>query len=258
MKMRFEFGILVLMLAAGHLVSAEQGPSLRVFAVPATNAIRLREPFKMALRVENASGTNQSVRVMTCSWDDEWRSSNTNVTFMGWDCEKNNMHDVVIPPGGVYTNEAPMMIYNLIPDQEISFRMGFTSIGSTQTWWSGEIKLHILPPDTWQRGVKFYRDRNHDGKIDWEVSGETWMGHAVEPLKMIDAGQGRVTQEWTGQGVDTYKVDTNFDDFYDLSYGAGGTNGQVQWTKPIHERVPRLNKDFVPRQKEEWMDWWKG
>jgi hypothetical protein len=261
MKVRIELGIVVLWLAMGHRVSAQQGqalPALRVFASPSTNAVRVREPFKMALRVGNPTGTNQTIGVMTCSWEDEWQCSDTNVSWIGWDCTRNNSHTVIIPPGGAYTNEATMMIYNLIPDKELSFRMGFTSMGSTQTWWSGEVKLDILPPDTWTRGGRFYRDRNHDGKIDWEVSGETWMGHAVVPVKMIDLGQGRVTEEWTGQGVDTYKVDTNFDGFYDLSYGAGGTNGQIQWTKPIHERVPVVDKDYVPRQKEEWMEWWKG
>jgi hypothetical protein len=248
------------LLATGHLGLAEDGqslPALRVFAVPSTNNERVREPFQMALRVENPLRTNQTITVMTCSWEEEWQSSNTNVIFQGWNCEKNFSRAVILSPGGVYTNQATMMIDNLISDKELSFRMGFTSIGSTQTFWSGEIKLHILPPDTWQRGARFYRDRNHDGKIDWEVSGETWMGHAVQPFKMIDAGQGRVTQEWTGQGVDTYKADTNFDGFYDVSYGAGGTNGQIQWTKRIHEWVPVVGKGYEARQKEAWMDWWK-
>lgn len=243
------------LLAASDLVLAQQAPALRVVAIPSTNSVRLREPFKMAVRVENATGTNQTIGVMTCSWFDEWQVSNTNVTWVGWDCTKNNSHVLVIPPRGAYTNNGTMMIYNLIADKELSFRMGFTSIVSTQTFWSGEVKLQILPPDTWTRGAQFYRDRNHDGKIDWEVSGETWMGHTIG--KMIDLGQGRVTQEWTGQGVDTYKVDTNFDGFYDLAYGAGGTNGQVQWTKPIHEPVPVVGGDFEPREKEEWMDAWK-
>jgi hypothetical protein len=262
MKARFKLAILVALLAASHWVSAQQAQpqsllALRVFAVPATNSVRVREPFKMALRVENPTGTNQTLRVMSCSWDDEWQCSNTNVSWSAWDCTKNNLHTVIIPPGGAYTNEGTMTIYNLISNKDLSFRMGFTSIGSTQTFWSGKVMLHILPPDTWQRGAQVYRDRNHDGKIDWEVSGKTWMGHAVDPGKMIDAGQGRVTQEWTGQGVDTYKVDTNFDGFYDLAYGAGGTNGQIQGRKPIRERVPVVGKDYVPRQREEWMDWWK-
>jgi hypothetical protein len=264
MKARFKLGMLVALLAISHWVSAQQAQSqsllaLRVFAVPATNDVRVREPFKMALRVENPTGTNQTIGVMSCSWEQEWQCSNPNVTFDGWACTMNFSREVVIPPGGAYTNEGTMLIHNLISGKEISFRMGFTSMGSTQTFWSGEIKLRVLPPDTWGRGGQFYRDRNQDGKIDWEVSGETWMGHVVGlPKNVTSYGNGMVIQEMAGQGVDTYKVDTNFDGFYDLTYGAGGTNGQVQWSKPIHERVPALDRDFVPRQREAWMDWWKG
>ena len=236
----------------------DQSSSLRVVILPASLDVRIREPFTLALRVENPTRTNRTIRVMNCSWGEHWRSSNTNVSWGGWECTKNFAVDVTIPPGGAYTNQSPMYIYNLIPDRELPFRMGFTSIGSTNTLWSNEVKLHILPPDTWAHGEKYYRDRNHDGKIDWEVSGKTWMGHEVYPYKMVTntAGTVMATLEVTGRGVDTYKVDTNYDGFYDLKYGAGGTNGQIQWTTNIHEPVPVPGKGFVPVEKESWMDYW--
>ncbi|HSY18531.1 MAG TPA: hypothetical protein VK815_09370 [Candidatus Acidoferrales bacterium] len=237
---------------------SDQSSALRVVIIPSTTDVRIREPFSLALRVENPARTNQTIRVMTCSWDEEWQSSNTNVGWTGWDCTANFPIDVTIPPGGAYTNRFEMYIYNLIPDKALPFRMAFTPIGSAKKFWSNEVKLHILPPDTWQRAGKYYRDRNHDGKIDWEVSGETWMGRMVYPYKMVTNSAGTVmaTLEVTGQGVDTYQVDTNYDGFYDLKYGAGGTNGQIQWTTNIHERVPVAGKDFTPVGKESWMDYW--
>jgi hypothetical protein len=39
-----------------------------------------------------------------------------------------------------------MFIPEPILEKMLSFRMGFTSIGSTNTLWSNEVKLHILPP----------------------------------------------------------------------------------------------------------------
>jgi hypothetical protein len=240
--------------------AAEQQPlqELRVVIITLTTGVRVREPFDLALRVENPTQTNQTIRVMNCSWDEEWRSSNTNVSWIGWDCTKNFAVDVTIPPGGAYTNTLQLLIYNLIPDKVLSFRMGFTSIGRANALWSNEVKLHILPPDAWWSGGKYYRDRNHDGKIDWEVSGKTWMGHDVYPYKMVTNSVGDVmaTLEVSGQGVDIYKVDTNYDGFYDLEYGAGGTNGKIQWPTNIHERVPAVGKKFVPVQKESWMDYW--
>ena len=233
-------------------------PRLRVVIVPSKNEVRVKEQFKVGLRVENPTATNQIVRVWGCSWDEEWKSSNTNISWVGWDCGKNNTYDLTIPPGGAYTNELEMLIPQPISDHSPTFQMGFTPIGSETTFWSDGVKLNILPPDTWVQRGKYYRDRNHDGKIDWEVSGMTFMGHAVFPFKSStnSAGSLVVTEEFTGQGVDTFKVDTNYDGFYDLEYGAGGTSGQIQWTKSIHERVPMVGKDFVPIVKETWMDYW--
>ena len=238
--------------------SAADKDSLRVVVIPSEAEVRVREPFSLAFRVENPTKTNQTVRMMGCSWDEEWQSSNTNIILAGWPCWANGPVDVEIHPGGAYTNEAPMCIYDLITNKELSFRMGFTSMGSKQTYWSNEVKLHILPPDTWLYNGKFYRDRNHDGKIDWEVSGTTWMGHADFSSRYFTNSDKSVmaTLEATGRGPDTYRVDTNYDGFYDLEYGAGGTNGQIQWTKNIHERVPVVGKDFVPVGKESWMDFW--
>ncbi len=243
---------------SGVFANAAATNSLRVVIIPSKTDVRIREPFSLVLRVENPTRTNQTIRVMNCSWDEAWQSSSTNVTWIGWDCDKNFAVDVNIPPGGAYTNKLQMLIYNLISDKELSFRMGFTSIGRAKTLWSNEVKLHILPPDAWRRGAKYYRDRNHDGKIDWEASGTTWMGHEVYPYRYITNSDGDVmaTLRVTGQGVDTYMVDTNYDGFYDLEYGAGGTNGQIQWTTNIHERVQAVGKDFVPVEKESWMDYW--
>jgi len=70
--------------------------TLHVVVIPSKTEVRVKEQFKVALRVENPTTTNQMVRVMSCSWDDEWRSSNTNISWLSWDCEKNNMRSVKI------------------------------------------------------------------------------------------------------------------------------------------------------------------
>ena len=215
--------------------SAANTNSLRVVVIPSTNEVRVQEYFKVALRVENPTKTNQTVYVWTASWDDHWKSSNTNVSWLGWDAAANLAINEEIPAGGAYTNELQMVILHPVSEKRLSFRMGFTPFHSKTTFWSDKVKLRVLPPDAWQRGAFIYRDRNHDGKIDWEVSGRTW----------------------ADGGVDTYKVDTNYDGFYDLKYGAGGTNGRIQWITNIHESVPKIGKDLVPREKEAWMYWWE-
>lgn len=223
--------------AAGQIDPVVRPPptkSLRVVVKPLKTKVRVKEPFKVTLRVENPTTTNQTMRVMNCSWYDEWQTSNTNITWISWGCGKNFAMSVEIPPGGAYTNQLEMLIPEPISKKTLSFRMGFTPIGSKKTFWSDEIRLTILPPDIWQHGAAIYRDRNHDGKIDWEVSGETWRH----------------------DGIDAYKADTNYDGFYDLKYGAGGIKGGIQWSTNIHERVSTVGKGFVPIEKPSWVDWW--
>ena len=234
--------------------------ALQVVIIPSTTNVSVWEqPFNLAVRIENRTQTDQTIRVLRSAWPDQWQSSNKKVSrslVLGGRMQSEEV--VAIPPSGAYTNALEVWIDKRIADKRLSFRMGFTSSGSAKTLWSNQVELHILPPDTWWDGRKYYRDRNRDGKIDWEVSGETWMGHTVGPVKTVTNADGGVvvTAEYTGQGVDTYKVDTNYDGFYDLAYGAGGTNDQIQWTKPIHERVPALGKGFVEVEKESWMDRW--
>jgi antitoxin component YwqK of YwqJK toxin-antitoxin module len=85
--------------------------------------------------------------------------------------------------------------------------------------------------DCWRRDSAFFRDCNHDGKIDLEVSGE----------------------RWRFDGVDTYKVDTNYDGYYDLEYGFGGIAGRRTAEKMIHQAVPVRDGRFVPIEKPVWL-----
>ena len=121
--------------------------SLRVVVIPSKTEVHVKEKFKVALRVENLATTNQTVRVMSCSWDEEWKTSNTNISWIGWVCTRNGLVNVEIPPSGAYTNELEMLIPEPISEKTFSFRMGFTPIDSKQTFWSNEVKLKILPPD---------------------------------------------------------------------------------------------------------------
>jgi hypothetical protein len=87
------------------------------------------------------------VRVWSCSWDEEWKTSNTNISWIGWVCTRNVVKNVEIPSGGAYTNQLDMLIPQPISEKTLSFRMGFTSIGSTNTLWSNDVKLTILTPE---------------------------------------------------------------------------------------------------------------
>jgi hypothetical protein len=113
--------------------------------IPSKTEVRVKEKFKVALRVENLTTTNQTVRVWSCSWDEEWKTSNTNISWLGWDCTRNVARNVEIPPVGAYTNELEMLIPEPISEKTLSFRMGFTPIDSNQTFWSDDVQLRIIP-----------------------------------------------------------------------------------------------------------------
>ncbi len=136
---------LALVLSGGFANAADTN-SLRVVVIPSKTEVRVKEIFKVALRVENPTTTNQTVRVWSCSWYEEWKTSNTNISWIGWDCGKNFAVNVDVPPGGAYTNELEMLIPEPIFEKTLSFRMGFTPIGSQKTFWSDDVKLNILPP----------------------------------------------------------------------------------------------------------------
>jgi len=142
---------LALVLSGGWLTAlptnAGDTNSLRVVVIPSKTEVRIKETFKVALRVENPTTTNQTVRVWSCSWDEEWKTSNPNISWLGWACKKNGVKNVEIPPGGAYTNELEMLIPEPISEKTFSFRMGFTPIDSKQTFWSGEVKLNVIPSD---------------------------------------------------------------------------------------------------------------
>jgi len=126
---------------------ADDVNSLRVVVIPSKTEVRVKELFKVVLRVENPTATNQIVRVWGCSWDEEWKSSNTNISWVSWACTINNDYDLTILPGGAYTNELEMLIPQPIVNQTLTFSMGFTPIGSQKTVWSNEVKLNIILSD---------------------------------------------------------------------------------------------------------------
>ena len=120
--------------------------SLRVVVKPSKTEVHVKEAFKVALRVENPTTTNQAIRVMNCSWYDHWQASNPQISWIGWDCPKNFAISVKIPPGDAYTNELEMLVPEPIGQKTLSFRMGFTPIGSPVTFWSAEVTIHVHPP----------------------------------------------------------------------------------------------------------------
>jgi hypothetical protein len=126
---------------------AQQNSSLalHVIVIPSKTEVHPGETFDAALRVENPAKINQTIRVMNCSWYNEWQSDNPKVSCPVWVCAKNFAVNVAIPPGGAYTNELQMTVLKNVSDRSLKFRLGFTSIGGEKVFWSNPVRLRITP-----------------------------------------------------------------------------------------------------------------
>jgi hypothetical protein len=131
-----------------HAAQPQPLPTLQVVVIPFTTNVCVRESFALELRVENVARTNQTIQFMNCSRWDSWQFSNTNVSWISpLACAANSLETVTIPPGGAYERWLYPKICNPVRDHELSFRVGFNSAGSTNTLWSDEVKLRIIPSD---------------------------------------------------------------------------------------------------------------
>jgi uncharacterized protein (TIGR03067 family) len=127
--------------------------SLTVTIKSLTKIIRTKALFMAQLRVENSSKTTQSFRVRSCNWDEHWKSNNDRVSWEGWDCVKNSLVTVKLEAGEAYEKALPMLLLAGKPQEKVSFKMGFTPIGSKQTHWSNEVTLTVEPENASKEDV---------------------------------------------------------------------------------------------------------
>src|SRR5260370_12229939 len=113
--------------------------SLRVVVVPTTTHVRVGEHFTLKLRVENSTTTNQYVRVMSCSWPEQWKSSSPSIVGPDIFCTFNAPISETVPAGGAikFDLEVSVPVPILIEPitSKLSFQMGFTPVGSKKTLW---------------------------------------------------------------------------------------------------------------------------
>jgi hypothetical protein len=123
--------------------------SLKVVVKLDKTQIHVREHFNLALRVENPTTTNQFVRVMSCSWWQQWRPSNPSIYFWQEPCTWNAPTSLKIPAGGTITFDLEVYVSEPISidpvTRKLSFQMGFTPIDSKKTFWSKEMTIQVIP-----------------------------------------------------------------------------------------------------------------
>jgi hypothetical protein len=112
------------------LASSAFADPLTVEVKPSTLSWHVDKPVEVGLRVVNTSKTKQTIRVMTCSWDEHWSSSDPAIRWSAWDCDKNGEHALELEPGKAYENKLPMT--TTTPGKH-RFHMTFTPRGGAPT-----------------------------------------------------------------------------------------------------------------------------
>jgi hypothetical protein len=114
----------ITLVAGGGFVNrseaAEDGhaDALRIVVKPAKTKVRVMETFKVSLRVENATPVVQQIRVMNCSWDQHWKVSNPQISWLRWPCRKNSPVTLDLAPGGAYARELEMLVPGRSPKRQ--------------------------------------------------------------------------------------------------------------------------------------------
>lgn len=131
----------------GQAPPVDLAASLRVVVVPSKTTIRFNQSFSVALRVENPTVTGQTIQIMSCSWDDHWRTSNTNLSWRKWECRKNVPVTVKLPAGGAYSNQLEMVLAWPVAPGALSFQMAFTPLNNPHPVWSEAVLLTVEQND---------------------------------------------------------------------------------------------------------------
>jgi hypothetical protein len=89
-----KFVVLALLLMS----SVAGADPLKVEFTPATLTWKPKQPVKVTLKVTNTSTKKVTLRVMSCSWSDQFAPSTLELHWNVWGCDKNVLGHYVLDP----------------------------------------------------------------------------------------------------------------------------------------------------------------
>lgn len=122
---------LLVLIALGAVAHADP---LTVTIKPATTTWRQKAPVDVVLEVTNTSKAKQTITVWLCSWEDNWKSSDPELLWSPWGCDKNYERDEVLAPGAAKSWTLQMFAAPAAKLGTHELRMGFTAKGRAQQW----------------------------------------------------------------------------------------------------------------------------
>jgi len=121
--------LVVLMLLAAEALA---GP-LRVDVKPTTATWSIGKPVDVKLEVVNVSTANVTFEVMSCGWDESWKSSDAQLAFRPFDCDKNAPQKVALAAGASRAWTLPMFAVDGAKLGDHRLTMTFTPRGGSAT-----------------------------------------------------------------------------------------------------------------------------
>ena len=122
---------LLVLVALGAVAHADP---LAVTIKPATLTWRAKTPVDVVLEVANTSKTAQTIKVWTCSWGNNWASSDPELVWSPWGCDKNSERDETLAPGASTKWTLAMYPTPTAKRGVHQLRLGFTAGGRAQQW----------------------------------------------------------------------------------------------------------------------------
>src|SRR5258705_5672797 len=131
-----------ILIALVAVTSAAHADPLSVEVKPATLTWKPKKHVDVALRVVNTSKTKQSITAWLCSWFQNVKSSDPELIFEPWSCDKNYEKKFDLEPGKAWEQKLDMFATDTAKAGAHKLKIGFTPSGGTTTW-SPEVAITV-------------------------------------------------------------------------------------------------------------------
>lgn len=143
--MQYLIGSIFILLCVGLMPVCKADEAFKIIVTPTKSRVHLNEYFDMHLQIRNETSVPQQINIMGGGWLFQWKASSPNVEFAPVLCSKDSTIAIKISPGESYTRLMGLFtIVGPINSNSLSFKMGFTSVGSRKTYWSDDVTMGIM------------------------------------------------------------------------------------------------------------------
>src|SRR5215470_6415590 len=123
-----------ILLALVAVTSVATADPLTVEIKPATLTWKPKQHVDVALRVVNTSSAPVKVGIWLCSWYENFKSSDAELVFDIWGCDKNYAKDYELGPGKAWEQKLEMYAVERAKAGAHELKLGFTPYKGTLRW----------------------------------------------------------------------------------------------------------------------------